>query len=120
MQQVKNDLFIAFASAHMSDLLVRCGTFLTEDVFYAIFGIKPTDNELKLLHRGVLLRYNLIILYRDHVILQEILSTSDNDTHEIRMSHQVALELLCTYFTGLDKIIKIQTAKTQIFLQLLL
>ena len=62
---------IAFASAHMADLLVRCGTFLTEDVFYVIFGIKPTDNELKLLHRGILLRYNLIVLYREHMIPKE-------------------------------------------------
>ena len=112
IEAVKNDLLIAFASAHMADLLVRCGTFLTEDVFYAIFGITPTDNELKLLHRGILLRYNLI-LYRKSIIPEETISTHKYNIYEIRISHKVALELLCTYFTGLDKIIKIQTAKTQ-------
>ena len=79
--------------------------------FYAIFGIKPTDNELKLLHRGILLRYTLIVLYREHMILKE--TTPDYDIRAISISHKVALELLCTYFTGLDKIIKIQTAETQ-------
>ena len=96
----------------MADLLVRCGTFLTEDVFYAIFGIKPTDNELNLLHRGILLRYNLI-LYRRSILTKETISTPKHDIHAISISHKVALELLCTYFTGLDKIIKIQIAKTR-------
>ena len=111
-EQVKNDLLIAFSSAHMADLLVRCGTFLTEDVFYAIFGIKPIDNELNLLHRGILLRYNLI-LYRQHMIPEETISLPKYDIRAISISHKVALELLCTYFTGLDEIIKIQTAEIQ-------
>ena len=111
IEAIKNDMFIAFASAHMADILTRCGAVLTEDVFYTVFGIKPTHHHLKLLHRGILLRDNLM-LYQQSII------NPDNDNsnkswvrqnpEEIRLSHQVALEVLCTYFQGLDKIVKIK------------
>ena len=110
IKEIKNDMFIAFASAHMADILTRCGAVLTEDVFHTVFEIKPTCHHLRLLHRGVLLRDNLMSLYQKSI-------NPDNHSNEswlrikpqeIRMSHQAALELLCTYFQGLDEIVKIK------------
>ena len=115
IKEIKNDMFIAFASAHMADILTRCGAVLTEDVFYTVFGIKPTHHHLKLLHRGILLIDNLMSLYQKSII------NPDNDNsnkswvrqnpEEIRLSHQVALEVLCTYFQGLDEIVKIKPSE---------
>ena len=124
IEKIKNDMFIAFASAHMADILTRCGAVLTEDVFYTVFGIKPTHHHLRLLHRGILLRDGLMLLYQQSMINPNDDATNDDATNDdetnddeicmriniqaIRMSHQVALELLCTYFQGLDKIVKIK------------
>ena len=114
IEGIKNDMFIAFASAHMADILTRCGAVLTEDVFYTVFGIKPTHHHLRLLHRGILLRDSLMLLYQ-----KSMNPDKDNSNQiwlrphpqEIRISHQAALELLCTYFQGLDKIVKIKPSE---------
>ena len=127
IKEIKNDMFIAFASAHMADILTRCGAVLTEDVFYTVFGIKPTHHHLRLLHRGILLRDGLMLLYQQSMINPNDDATNDDatnddatnddeicmrtNTQEIRISHQVALELLCTYFQGLDEIVKIKPSE---------
>ena len=114
IKEIKNDMFIAFASAHMADILTRCGAVLTEDVFYTVFGIKPTHHHLRLLHRGILLRDNLL-LYQQSIINPDRNNSDESwvrpHPEEIRMSHQVVLELLCTYFQGLDKIVQIKPSE---------
>ena len=112
IKEIKNDMFIAFASAHMADILTRCGTVLTEDVFHTVFGIKPTCHHLRLLHRGILLRESLMWLYQTLTIKPKKHNSDEicvrNNIQDTRMSHRTALELLCTYFQGLDKIVKIK------------
>ena len=117
IEEIKHDMFIAFASAHMTDILTRCGAVLTEDVFHTVFGIKPIHHHLRLLHRGILLRDNLMLLYQQSITNLDINNSNKSwvrsHPQEIRMSQQVALELLCTYFQGLDKIVKIKPLATK-------
>ena len=103
---VKQEMFIAFASAHIADLLNRCGVVLTEDIFFAIFGVKPEQQHVCLLHRGILLRR--VLINADNDAQQNTsLKNWHNIHYEIRIAQQTALQLICTYFIGLDKIIKI-------------
>ena len=102
-QLVKRDMFIAFVTGNIIELFMQCGIFLTEDVFSVIFHTKVTMRHIHLLQRGVILRKNMNIL---------INRTRDNKSinigQGIRIAQKTALQLLCTYFTGLDKIIPIK------------
>ena len=100
----------------MADLLTRCGTVLAEDVFSVIFGYAPTELDLYLLHTGIMWRDNMSGIYFDYTLIKDSDSTQvtappvwefHQETQEIRIAQQAALQLLCTYFKGLDKIIPI-------------
>ena len=97
---VKQDIFIAIVSAHMSNILIKCGTTLTESVFLMVFGFAPQERHIKLLHRGLILRD--ITCYG---VLNWFLLSGAQET---RVAEETVLQLLCTYFKGLDQIIAIQ------------
>ena len=105
-QCIKNDMFIAFAAAHMIELLIRCGMVLTEEVFSAIFGISLETHHMCLLHRGIIFRGKLYNLKNKWIY--------NIDTQEIRVAQKTALQLLCTYFQGLDKLVLIKPADVKI------
>ena len=105
-QFIKKDMFIAFAAAHMVELLIRCGMVLTEEVFSAIFGVWPQTRHIGLLHRG--------IIFRDKLCNLKNKWSYTIGTQEIRVAQKTALQLLCTYFKGLDKLILIQPADVKI------
>ena len=102
-QLVKGDMFIAFVTGNIIELFMQCGIFLTEDVFSVIFHTKVTMRHIHLLQRGVILRKNMNVF-----INRKQDNKSINIQQGIRIAQKTSLQLLCTYFTGLDKIIPIK------------
>ena len=111
---IKCEMFFAFASGHIVELLTRCGTVLTEDVLYAIFNFTITDRHLSLLHRGIVLRNSIVLIHNSYnknsgYTSNRIIFTLNQ--HQIRIAQKTALQLLCTYFKGLDSIVKISSSR---------
>ena len=113
-------MFLAFVAGHMTDLLTRCGTVLAEDVFSVVFGYAPTELDLHLLHTGIIWRASMnSIYYFDYTFIKDDVHPTQvtkmapsvwefhQENQEIRIEQLTALQLLCTYFKGLDKIIPI-------------
>ena len=101
---IKQQMFLALTAGHMVDLLTRCGMVLTEDMFSIIFNTVPNQLHLNLVHTGIIFRHNLKIVMNRY----DMCWYFDHAKQEIRIAKTVALQLLCTYFKGLDKIIPIE------------
>ena len=115
VKKAKEDMFIAFSMGHIVEFLLRCGLVLTEEVFMAIFGLKIDDYSIALLKTGIALQSALhpnkiSIINNIHSLQIENGNTILFNQHsqEHRVSLQISLQLLCTYFKGLEKVISIK------------
>ena len=115
VKKAKEDMFIAFSMGHIVEFLLRCGLVLTEEVFMAIFGLKIDDYSIALLKTGIALQSALhpnkiSIINNMHSLQIENGNTILFNQHsqEHRVSLQISLQLLCTYFKGLEKVISIK------------
>ena len=119
----KKEMFVALAVGHIVEFLLRCGLVLTEEVFSVIFGLDANNfHNQKLLQTGIALQ---TVIHHGKISVDDanrhIINTKngnslsfDNSSQEHRVSTYRTLQLLCTYFKGLEDLIVIKTLPPKI------
>ena len=119
----KKEMFVALAVGHIVEFLLRCGLVLTEEVFSVIFGLDANNfHNQKLLQTGIALQ---TVIHHGKISVDDanrhIINTKngnslsfDNSSQEHRVSTYRTLQLLCTYFKGLEDLIVIKTLQPKI------